>query len=316
MPTWIDSLTLRTLDSDRQAEVAIASVPLPREEHAVVTLKGMASQAVPIAWYPGGQGGPGGVRLPRQVLVMGIGGAGDSVLVEQAAASDVVAVDRPTACPVSDAKSAGPRWSSGVVAEKKLGLSMSETNEFNLEHNGRQIGIRMGVEFADGGFHWWEWLQVEQLWAGPVCTAVRAAGYIPITEVSEEEMFEPSRYNRGDWLHKHNWLFAEVYAQVFVNGLVRVTARHVNNRFFDQGRDLAGFVPVIGFSGPGLGDTPAAALDGSRTDFTLGSGSSRYEVSPRHTHGRDVRETVKQCGGSIRILELDEVVRNLRGDPH
>ena len=58
---------------------------------------------------------------------------------------------------------------------------MRETNELVLEHAGRRLGIRMGIELVDGGFHWWDWLQVEQLWTGPVCTAVRAAGYIPVT---------------------------------------------------------------------------------------------------------------------------------------
>ncbi len=35
-PAWIDRLQLSTLDPDRQAAVAIASIPLPREDHAMV----------------------------------------------------------------------------------------------------------------------------------------------------------------------------------------------------------------------------------------------------------------------------------------
>ena len=35
-PPWIDPLRLRTLDPVREAGVALASIPLPREDHALV----------------------------------------------------------------------------------------------------------------------------------------------------------------------------------------------------------------------------------------------------------------------------------------
>ena len=289
-PTWIDELKLRTLDPDRQAGVAIASIPLPRNDHAVVAFKGMACQILPLAWYPAEQGtGPG---RPRQVLVMGIAGgdAPDELALVAASGGTVVNPHAPAAAPAADASWAGPRWQSIIVEEKKTGSLMREVGELVLEHAGRRLGIRMGIELTGGGFHWWEWLQIERLWTGPVCTAIRAAGYIGVTEVTEDTMFEPNHYNRGPWLHRHNWLFAEVYAQLFTNGLVRVTARHVNNRFFDGGRDLEGLVPVIAFNAPGA-NLPDTTLDGSRTDLTLGAASTGVQldidraadmISPEH----------------------------------
>lgn len=289
-PTWIDQLKLRTLDPDRQAGVAIASIPLPKDDHAIVAFKGMASQALPIAWYPADHGaGPG---KPRQVLVMGIadGNAPDELALVAAGAEAIVTPQTPAAAPTADPAWAGPAWQSAIVEEKKTGLSMHEINELVLEHAGRRLGIRLGIELTTGDFHWWEWLQVERLWTGPVCTAIRAGGYIGVTDVPEDELFDPQHYNVGYWLHRHNWLFAEVWAQIFTNGLVRVTARHVNNRFFDQGRDLEGFVPIIAFNAPGA-NLPNTPLDGSCTDLALGAASTGVQldidrgadiISPEH----------------------------------
>ena len=266
---WIDQIKLRTLDPDRQASVAVASIPLAAKGHALVTFRDVDSQVVPIAWYPGDRG-PG---LPRQVLVMGTANAPlpDELSLMQAGAAAVVDARHSVAGPTAPATWAGPKWYSAIIEEKKTGLYNYEINELVLEHQGRKLGIRLGLELAEGGFHWWEWLQIEQLWAGPVCTAIRAAGYVGVKELTEEEIFSPNapRYGASYWFHRHNWLFAEVYAQVFVNGLVRVTARHVNNRFFDQGRDLEGFVPVIAFNA-GAMQQADTALDGSRTDLSLG----------------------------------------------
>jgi len=188
---------------------------------------------------------------------------------------------------------------------------MREVNELVIEHGGRQLGIRMGIELEDGGFHWWEFLQVEQLWSGPVCTAIRAAGYVGVTEVCEDEMFDPGRYNAGYWLHRHNWLHAEVYAQIFANGLVKVTARHINNRFFDQGRDLEGFVPVIAFNA-GDATLDDTALDGTCTDFALGEVQLDIErnadlISSEHP-GRIRSE------GGLTIFQPYEGVEWLLGD--
>ncbi|NQU12126.1 hypothetical protein HQ590_15125, partial [bacterium] len=298
--TWINELKLRTIDPDREAHIAIASVPVPppTNGHALVTWQGLPSQAVPLAWYPG----PNGPDLPRQLLVMGVSVSPvpDQLGLEAAPPATVVDVRSPRAAPTAADDWAGPRWSSLILEEKKTGITMREVNELVLEHDRRRLGIRMGIELKDGGHHWWEWIQIEQLWSGPVCTAIRVAGYIPVTAVSEEEVFNPQKYNSGYWLHRHNWLFAEVYAQVFVNGLVRVTARHVNNRFFDQGRDLEGFVPVIGFQVTGDVLPSPTPLDGQRTDFDLGGVQLDIDrqtdiISPEHPGQLRVADKLVIC---------------------
>jgi len=314
-PAWIEGITLKPLDPEREAGVALASIPLPKDDHTIVTFAGMASQAVPVAWYPAEQGaGPG---KPRQVLVMGIAGEGLPDPPGLAAANAGAIVNpQPCAAPATvDPAWTGPRWQSVIVEDKKTGVLMREVNELVLEHAGCRLGIRMGIELADGRFHWWEFLQVEQLWSGPVCTAVRAAGYVGITELGEDELFDPHRYNSGKWLHHHNWLFVEVYLQLFANGLVRVTARHVNNRFFDQGRDLEGFVPVIAFNAAGAA-LPDTQLDGTRTDFTLGDAAAGVQfdmdrgadlIGPEHP-GR------LRVDGDLVIYQPYEGVEWIQGD--
>ncbi|MHB0934983.1 MAG: hypothetical protein ACYDCO_05580 [Armatimonadota bacterium] len=264
---WVESLTIRTIDPDRVGDVAIASLPLPQHGHAAVAFAGMATQAVPIAWYANAQGADPG--LPRQLLIMGIaeGSAPDALGLVRTAP---VAMEKELAAPSTpDPTWTGPHWQTIVIEEKKTGVMMREVNELAIEHLGRRLGIRLGIVLADGGYHWWEWLQVEQLWTGPVCTAIRAAGYVHVTSLSEDDIFDPTHYNAGEWLHKHNWIFAEVYIQLFTNGLARVTARHVNNRFFDEGRDLEGFVPVIAFNTGGAAQYDTL-LDGAAVDFALG----------------------------------------------
>jgi hypothetical protein len=315
VPEWIDKVRLRALDPDRKAQVAIASIPLPRKQPAAVVFDGVASQALPIAWYPAERGtGPG---KPRQVLVMGVAGrALRDTLGLTAAAGGAVVTPQPVAAPATaDSAWMGPRWQAVIVEEKKTGVMMREVNELVLAHGARRLGLRLGLALTGGGYHWWEWLQIEQLWTGPVCTAVRAAGYIGVTELAEEQLFDPRQYNSGPWLHRHNWLFGEVYAQLFANGLVRVTARHVNNRFFDQGRDLEGLVPVIAFDAGGA-PWPETRLDGSCNDFSLGAGAAGVQlaiersadlISPAHP-GRLYGE------GGLTIYQPYEGVECIQGD--
>ena len=71
-PAWLDSLVLTSIDPDRAAGVAIASVPLP-PGGVVPTFAGMTAQALPLAWYPG----PGD---PRQALILGVADAAPDTL--------------------------------------------------------------------------------------------------------------------------------------------------------------------------------------------------------------------------------------------
>lgn len=273
-PWWVKRIRLRALVG-QPASVAIASVPVPRDENAVVILDGVPSQAVPVAWHPG----PG---APKRLLLFGVSAeplpdelglrAGEAV---QVTPGGYAQAERGASGGKVDGASAewpGPRWALTILDEKKTGLVMRETNELVFTHDGRELGLRMGIQLdGEPGLRWWEFVQVEELWSGPVCRAIRAAGYIGIVDITDEEWTSAEKYNFGPWFHKHNWLHAEIYALVFANGLVKITASHVNNRFFDHGRNLEGFVPVLGLRPDGETEVTDILLDGTQTDFTLGN---------------------------------------------
>jgi len=281
-PWWVNAVKLRVLEGQPAGAVAIASVPVPRDEQAVVVVDGVPSQAVPVAWHPG----PG---QPKRLLLFGVSDGplpeelglrtGEPAPVTPGGYAQTVRGASGSTADGAGAEWLGPRRQLTILDQKKIGLVMRETNELIITHDGRELGLRMGIRLdgeaarpsaAVPGLRWWEFVQVEELWSGPVCRAIRAAGYIGIVEVTDETWTSPTRYNFGPWFHKHNWLHAEIYALIFANGLVKIIARHVNNRFFDHGENLAGFVPVLGLRADGDTGITDIPLDGSQTDFALG----------------------------------------------
>jgi len=271
---------LKAIDPAAGAMVGVVSVPLPEGSSANVGIQGAMSQALPVAWRTGADGAPAEVK---QVLVMGIADAGLSEEVKLAAGSaDGLVSVTPggytqaqlgdTCKNASSANAAwrGPTWQVKTLAEKKVGVCMNEINELVLNHDDREIGLRMGLRLDHKpGLRWWEFVTVEELWSGPVAKAIRAAGYLGVVEVNDDNICDPKRYNHGPFFHLHNWVYAEVYVVMFANGLVQVTARHVNNRFFDHGENLSGIVPMIGIRSD-QAVAKSELLDGSKLDFKLG----------------------------------------------
>src|SRR4029079_4759210 len=94
--------------------------------------------------------------------------------------------------------------------------------------------------------HWWQWLRVETLWSGPLVKAVRIGGYVEMEHVSEKEFRSKKTFHGSLRLHKHDWVYGEMYALCFANGVVQVAARHINNHRYDEGRELKNIVPVLG----------------------------------------------------------------------
>jgi hypothetical protein len=75
------------------------------------------------------------------------------------------------------------------------------------------------------------------------------------------------------WTHRQHWLFCEVYALLFANGVVHVTARHVNNKLYDYGRDVPG-EPMIAFR---CGFDGQMALQGEPVEVDLGGATLSTE---------------------------------------
>jgi hypothetical protein len=117
---------------------------------------------------------------------------------------------------------------------------------------------------------------LEELWSGPLVKAVRIGGFIEVNPSKEKEFRRKSTFFGSARLHRHDWLFAEIYALCFANGVVQVTARHVNNHRFDEGRTLQNLVPVLGMV-PDKKTHLDSVLDGSQLRFEIGSAKLSLE---------------------------------------
>lgn len=251
-PAMIDDLQLRRLQPDRPAHAALASLPTPPGAGDVRAPR-LLSQARPIAWWPEYLAGEG-AGDPRRVLLT-ISGEGDlppNIGLERFAEA-------------SDAGWSGPEWETRVLEHNYLGSINWETGELVLRHGDAEIGLRPGLLTAEGERMWWEWLQVEALWSGPACRAIRAGGYVSAMRLTQDHP-DVVGHSPCLWTHRQHWLFCEVYALLFANGVVQITARHVNNRLYDEGRDVPG-LPVFGLR---CGFEGELALTGEPVEVDLG----------------------------------------------
>lgn len=239
---------------DPESRVCVVSLPLPEGAPAYDTLDSLRGQGQPVGWWPASRvGQPGVVR--RQLLF----GLADGPLPRQ--------VKPAVSGPAAPAPWAGPEIACRVVSKKNSGIILNEVNELTFRAGERAFGLRLGLRH-EGQYRWWEWVRLEELWSGPVCRAFRAGGFIPVKVFDDSFAGAFEHGKKSTAVHLHNWLRGEVYVQVFANGVIRFTCRHVNNHMFDHGRDLEDVRPVLAFNSPGASGLPGK-LDGSATRFDL-----------------------------------------------
>ncbi len=249
----LEDLTLRRLRPDSPAHAAIVSLPVPPGVGEVVPAE-VTGQSVPIAWWPRHLAGEEGAGRPRRVL-MTVAGAQE--LPVELHVSPAAALEK--------REWSGPEWETRVLEHNYLGTINWETGELVLRYGESEIGLRVGLLRDDGEPMWWEWLQVEEMWSGPACRAIRVAGYASAMRLTDDHP-DVTGHRPPLWVHRHHWLLCEVYALLFANGVVHVTARHVNNRLYDYGRDVPG-LPVIGIRCDFAGEVP---LVGEAVEVDLG----------------------------------------------
>jgi len=247
-------LTLSNRRPNDKARIAMVSLPVAADGEAPMSLGRMATQVQPVAWWPQSVAGcPGKVR--RQLMF----GLSDGPIPDE-----VPVAGQSTA----SGAYAGPLVACHIVRKINTGITLYEVNQADITYGGKTIGLRMGLRHA-GEYKWWEWVRVEELWSGPVCKAVRMAGFIEVEHFDDAYLATLDGEIHSKALHLHNWLRGEVFAILFSNGVVHLTCRHINNHLFDHGRDLEDVVPVIGLSCPTAGRVDTK-LDGTRVQFDLG----------------------------------------------
>ncbi len=266
-PSMLEDIALNRVEPGEPAAAAICSLPVPPGA-GPVSVPGLTSQSMPLAWWPERFGGsvptppvkgpyPSSYQLAgeprRQLLTV----CGDGDLPEQ------LRVQRWEA----DGPWAGPTWEVAILDRHFLGKTNWEVDELVLRHGAREVGLRVGLDTADDGLMWWEWVRVEELWSGPACKAIRAAGYASAFRLPADD---PDARGYGSTISAHNqhWVLCDVHALLFANGVIHLTVHHVNSRMYDYGRDINGVLPIIGFRGaydddvPLVGETVIADLGG------------------------------------------------------
>lgn len=269
--TTVSLLTLRNTERNNLSRIAVVSLPVPSAGRLPRGLAGIATQSQDIAWWPDSQSGR--ARAPRRRLLFG--------LTEQTL---------PAECRLGKAVSPSRNFPGvgakiRIVDENLTRLLPYKVGEVEFRSRNRSLALRMGIRWKNE-YHWWQWLRLEELWAGPLVKAVRIGGFIEVEQAKLSEFRRKENQLGGRWLHFHNWLFAEIFALCFANGVVQIAARHINNHRFDEGRELHSLVPVLGL----VPDKPTRlhrALDGTQTRFSIGSASLNLAdaaplVSPEH----------------------------------
>lgn len=295
---FADPVLLQNPSADPQSRVCMVSVPVQLGQRAYTGLGDVPTQVQPVGWWPEELAKQAGVV--RRQLMFGV---------SPGALPEVLALSADDTPPAGEWH--GPELECRILSKKNTGLVLSEVNEAVFRFGGKLFGLRLGL-IHGGEMHWWEWVRIETLWSGPLCTAFRMGGFIEVESTSDEDYAGVDKPVTSPALHLHNWLRGDVYALAFVNGVVHLTCRHINNHLFDHGKDLDDVVPVIGFTPPAEADLPGV-LDGTVTRFDLGGVSLNLDeantfVSAEHP-GRLTNE------GDVIIYQPYEGVE-IRGDSH
>lgn len=222
------------------AQVRRVSLPLPRGMAAPLVWADRATQVQEVGFWPEREGR----RQPRRVILTACGPAADTI----------------TLCrgPAVQGEFRGPRESVLVIDKRYESQMPWEVDELVLTGASGSIGLRVGLKLTHG-CHWWQWVTTEVLDEGPVCRTIRAKGAIPIyfeRHESPEARHAAVGENPYPWFHKHNHVRGEILARCYANGVIELYVRHINGRFFTDGGDVEGVVPVIAFRGQG-GDWPS-----------------------------------------------------------
>jgi len=235
----IGKLHARRVMGSADAQARRVSLPLLGGMTASPVYADLPTQVQPVGYWPGVDGR----RDPRRVLLFACGASSEQVAFKQGQPD--LGVYR------------GPEAALSVIDKRYETLLPWEVGELALSQDSATLGLRVGL-MVDGSCHWWQWVTMEVLDEGPVCRTVRAAGTIPVYWERHESQEAKLAADNGaiyPWLHKHNHVRGEILARCYANGVVELSIRHVNGRFFTEGDVVEGVTPIIGFRSDG-GDWP------------------------------------------------------------
>jgi hypothetical protein len=269
-------LELRRVDDAGDAGLLVCSLPWPRARARALSLDGRSTYNGTLGQWPGtppsANAAEEAVVAPRRMLLIADGGPAGTAAPQH----------------VKVKAAAGPAPSTAFAVESHVFESSPEPRFFwersalRLRFGEVTVDLALGLRTA-GAVHWWEACRLVVDEQTPAATAVRMAGAIPVQLTCADDLSRNVSY-KFPLLHKHNWLSGEIYARVHHNGVVEVFARHINNKYVDEGKSFDDVVPVVGLRVHGQEESLAAWLgedDGSRARRTLGPVSFDFADAAR-----------------------------------
>lgn len=255
---YLPDLPLSRLGDSDEAGLCITSLPWPRAAGRELSLGGLPTYAQPIGQWPGEAAG-----VPRRLLLVGDSGgrAPEQLRLAEPNAGDG---SLPEAAMVELARSPEPSF-------------MWHRHWLRISWGGRSIGLLLGMRHA-GEVRWWEACRLVEHSVSPTCRVIEMGGTIPRELCNLEYLAKHPGYDNPH-LHYHNWLNGRLYLRLHANGICEVYARHINSRFFDDGRALDDVAPVIGLLGGSSQERQAVCgpWDGGQTELALGS--ARFDMA-------------------------------------
>ncbi len=254
----LNNMALKVDPTEAEAQTAVISLPIPKEEAqhlyenelSTFQFNGQGVSAKPLAWWTRHE-------LPRRALLYYSGNTSidNSVTLSTASYEPMPKVNMPWKLSHRPFKT-NPYTGYKVVLRGGTNKeSMSEWDDLVLEYKGEEYVLRMGTRrdkfhesAASAGTHdWWQWLRVESLYGSADVQLFRIGGLL---------------YNEDSFMQ------ADLYLELFANGVGRAYAHFVNSRVIGDGWEYFG-IPVIGL-GSSKEATLESSLDGTKTRFDLG----------------------------------------------
>jgi hypothetical protein len=246
-------VTLSRLEAESPAGLWIASVPVPPDAPQTLSLEGMPTYVEPLGAWPGQEG-----SHPRRLLMVADGGNAAPGTLALAPAAAAAPAEPPTA-------------EMELIARAPRKFFIWEQHGLRLSWGNRSVLLALGLRVGEA-VHWWENCRLVTVAETPTCRVIEMSGAIPYQKV-DLEYFQQYQGRTDPLLHRHNWVYGHLYARLHANGVCEIFARHINSKFFDDGQDLPGAVPLIGLRTPD-GDAEMEALcgpwDGTRQELSIG----------------------------------------------
>ncbi len=253
-------VNLMRLGDEEPAGLWITSLPVPPGADYAMSLNGRSTYVEPLGAWPGRT-----TTSPRRLLLVADG---------EETAPPTLALAHAGAAPATPT----PTTEMELIARAPRKFFIWEQHGLRIDWGDQSVLLALGMH-VDDTVHWWENCRLVTVAESPVCRTVMMSGAIPSHKVNLDHFSRHHGYT-DPFLHQHNWIYGQIYARLYANGVCEIFARHINSRYVDLGQDLTNAVPVFGLRTPdSMADMDALSgrWDGTRTALTLGG--VRFDVT-------------------------------------